>query len=424
MVYLALILPLITLLFLRKLFSRTYLNPTGILCGVWILIVSLESFFAPHFYFSYDVVFYVLIFVLFFFLGELLHSVSSKIGSKKQLFLDLNETYMDRLKKHTIYISVFSFIGAVFYLKAFVDHFGSFQAFFTAGALIRTDLFDGEIAMPFYAVVPMLFSYSAINLAMVYYVKYGFSWFQVIPFLSVLIMSFSQAARAGLVIVIFQILTGIIFRLLLKNDKNVEFKLIKPILLIIPTLFVVFTLVESFRYQNFSTSSDRIESTNDSFNVYTFGGVAGFSNYIDNIYPLDKPLTLGRYTFSSLYNVLGIDKAETGIYDQYLKVSPNNTANIYSIFRPLIEDFGFLGFLIWAFVLGVVSNFCFEKSLKGSLVTLSMSISIYIYLMFSFIAPLTQFNSFILSCVLCPGILIYLSKSKGKYHKAARIKIV
>ena len=413
MVYLSLILPLIAILCIRKLFSRTYLNPTGVLCGVWILIVSLQALFAPEFFFTYDVVFYVLVFVLCFFLGECFNAIIRRGNTNIPSPSKFIGTYKLRLKKYIIFLSVFSVIGSLLYLKAFVDHFGSFQAFLTAGALIRIDLFGGEIAIPSYTLIPLLFSYTAINLAMVYYVKYGFSWFQIIPFISVLIMAFSQASRAGLVIVIFQIISGVIFRMLIKNDKRAEFKLIRIFLIIIPVLFIIFTLVESFRYQNFSLSSDRMNSSNESFNVYTFGGISGFSTYLDKIYILDKPLTEGRYTFSSLYDMLGIAKAEKGIYDQYLKVSPNNTANIYSIFRPLMEDFGFFGMILWAFILGFIANLHFEKFLKGSLISVSISISIYIYLMFSFIAPLTQFNSFLLSCFLSPTI-INLSKYKFK----------
>ena len=375
---------MIAILFIRKAFSQTYLNPTGILCGVWILIVALMSFLAPSFFFSYDVAFNILFFVIFFFLGEFIVALSNKKDNRRYSYIEFNDGNKRRLKKYVTYFSFFSLLGSLFYLKAFVDHFGSFQAFFTAGALIREDLFGGGIIIPSYALIPALFSYTAINLAMVHYVRYGFSWVQAVPFLSVIIMSVSQASRAGMVIVIFQIISAIIFRLLMKNDKKLELKLLKIFLLIVPILFTVFTLIDSFRSQNFSMSDDKMSKTNETFYIYTFGGVSGFSTYLETIYSSDNLLTGGRYTFSSLYDLLGIAKAEAGVYDEYLKISPNNTANIYSIFRPLMEDFGFYGMVSWAFILGMISNFNFRKALNGSLISISISISIYIYLMFSF----------------------------------------
>ena len=164
-----------------------------------------------------------------------------------------------------------------------------------------------------------------------------------------------------------------------------------------------------FRYQNFEINSDSLVDITNVFSIYTFGGVAGFSSYLSDIHSFSSELTYGRYTFSSLYNILGIVKAEPGIYDQYLNISPKKTANIYSIFRPLLEDFGYFGMIIWAFFLGFISNFVFYKAINGSMIAISLAISIYIYLMFSFIAPLTQFNSFLLSCFLGP-IIIQLSK--------------
>lgn len=411
MVHLVLIFLLLIIFSIRKLFSKTYLTPTGVLCGIWMIVLFLKVIIAPDFYFNYEAVFYIFSFCLFFFIGELLFYFLSKINKTENIkyFDELREDAKFRLKKYTIWISFISLLGSLFYLKSFVDHFGSFAEFLIAGELIREDLFDGNIAIPAISLFAMLLSYSAINLSMVYYSKYGFAWFQVIPFLSVLILSFSQAARAGLVIVIFQILCGKIFRLLNKNEINVELKLLKPLLYILPTLLIIFTLIESFRYQAYEYNSERAEFTKNSFNVYTFGGVSGFSSYLDEVHKITNDLTYGRYTFSSLYSLLGIAKAETGIYEQYLNVSPTQTANIYSIFRPLLEDFGYLGMLIWALLLGMVANFSFRNSLSGSLIGISICVSIYIYLMFSFIAPLTQFNSYILSCFLSPFI-IYISK--------------
>lgn len=418
MAHLVLIVLLLIVFCLRKLFSKTYLTPTGILCGIWILILSLKVISAPDFYFSYEAGFYIFSFTLFFFIGELLFYFLSKENqaddnNEIRVFYEYGEDYKDRLKRYTIWISFISLLGSLFYLKAFVNHFGSFAEFLIAGELIRVDLFDGNIPIPAFALFSMLLSYSAINLSMVFYSKYGFAWFQTIPFLSVLILSFSQAARAGLVIVIFQILAGKIFRLLNTNDRKIEMKLLKPLLYIIPTLLIIFTLIESFRYQSYEFDSDRAEFTKNSFNVYTFGGISGFSTYLDEVHTASNDLTYGRYTFSSLYSLLGIAKAETGIYEQYLNVSPTHTANIYSIFRPLLEDFGYLGMLIWALILGMIANFSFRHSLKGALIGTSICVSLYIYLMFSFIAPLTQFNSYLLSCFLSPFI-IQMSKFRFK----------
>lgn len=418
MVHLVLIFILIIIFCARKLFSKTYLTPTGVLCGIWILILSLKVIFAPDFYFGYEAVFYISSFSMFFFIGELLFYFLSKendVEDVKEIkpFYENSEDYKNRLKRYTIWISFISLFGSLFYLKAFVDHFGSFAEFLIAGELIRVDLFDGNISIPTISLFAMLLSYSAINLSMVFYSKYGFSWFQTIPFLSVLILSFSQAARAGMVIVIFQILSGKIFRLLNKKEGKTELRLLKPLLYILPTLLIIFVLIESFRYQAYEYDSDRVEFTKGSFNVYTFGGVSGFSTYLDQVHKSTNDLTYGRYTFSSLYNLLGIAKSETGIYEQYLNVSPTHTANIYSIFRPLLEDFGYLGMLIWALILGMIANFSFRYSLRGSLIGISICVSLYIYLMFSFIAPLTQFNSYLLSCFLSP-LIIQISKFRFK----------
>ncbi|GAB3902920.1 hypothetical protein GCM10028826_01300 [Mucilaginibacter boryungensis] len=368
---------------------------------------------APDFYFSFEAAFYISVFVCCLFIGELIaYGILRKewVPTVSYTYYT-SDDYKKRLKKYTILISLMSLIGSIIYLKAFIDFFGSFAQFLIAGSLIRESLYAGSISIPVISLILGLLSYTAINLSMTYYTKFGFNWIQIIPFLSVVIMSFSQAARAGLVILIFQLFAGKIFRLFTKKSKNIELKLFKPILIIVPILITVFVLVESFRQQNFEVNNSKIEDTSASFSVYAFGGVAGFAAYLNTIRPYSENLTYGRYTFSSLYDILGIARSEPGVYNQYLKVSPSLTGNIYSIFRPLMEDFGVVGLMIWALLLGLVSNYFFTNSLKGSLISISYCITLYTYMMFSFIAPLTQFNSFILSCFLSP-LIIFIAKIK------------
>jgi len=410
MEYIILIYSLFLILVLRKTFCETYLSPTGVFCFIWTFLVLLMFFVAPEFYFSYEAVFYIVNFAFFFLIGEFIFFMSNKRKFiKERIKVFYHDNFRHRLKNYTVIFSITSLIGSLFYFKSFLDHYGSFGEFLIAGSLIRTDLFEGNIAISALSIYAMLLSYTSINLALVYYTKYGFNWFQIIPFFSVLISSFSQAARAGLVIVIFQVFAAKIFRLINLKETNIELKFLKPILYAIPVLVFIFFIVEMFRYQNFEINSDSLVDITNVFNIYTFGGVAGFSSYLSDIHLFSSELTYGRYTFSSLYNILGIVKAEPGVYDQYLNVSPKQTANVYSIFRPLLEDFGYLGMIIWAFFLGFISNFIFYKAINDSMIAISLAISIYIYLMFSFIAPLTQFNSFLLSCFLGP-VIIQLSK--------------
>ena len=412
MEYIIFIISLFLIFILRKSFSETYFSPTGLFCFLWMFLVALMFFVAPEFYFSFTTVFYIVNFTFFFFIGEFIFFILNKkrfVKQKSNVFYDDN--FQRRFRKYTIIISLTSLVGSLYYFKSFLNHYGSFAEFLIAGSLIREDLFAGNIAISSLSIFAMLLSYTSINLALVYYTKYGFKWFQIIPFLTVIIASFSQAARAGIVIVVFQIFAAKIFRLITLRETKIEFKLLKPIFYIFPFLVFIFFIVEMFRYQNFEISSDNLVGTLNVFNIYTFGGVAGFSSYLSDIELFSSPLTYGRYTFSSLYNILGIAQSEPGIYNQYLNISPKETANIYSIFRPLLEDFGYLGMILWAFYLGIISNFIFYKSINGFITYTSFGISIYIYLMFSFIAPLTQFNSFLLSCFLGPAI-IQLSKIK------------
>jgi oligosaccharide repeat unit polymerase len=406
------ILFLVIIFYFRNSLDGSYLSPTGILSGIYILMLLLFLIFAGDMFFSLKAGTYILVFVILFLIGELLGiTIHRKPLMASLTIRKYSDTFKSNLKIFIIVLSLVSFIGSLLYLNVFISYFGSFQKFLVAGSVIRSDLFFGNISIPTNILAMSLLGYSAVNLALVYYCKYGFRWFLIISFFSIFLIAFSQAGRAGLVIIIFQIFAARIIRYSI-NSTNVPLsKIFKPLLVIIPLFFIIFMGVENFRYEDFQYSKTTFSQRTETFKVYTFGGISGFTTYLNEIYPEKVIHTYGKYSFGSLFALLGIGKKEVGNYSQFLNVSPKNVVNIYTIFRPFLDDFGMIGFVVIPIFLGFISYLIYYHAIKGNLISVSWIISIYSYLLFSFIAPLTQFNSFLLSLILSP-LIISWSKYK------------
>jgi oligosaccharide repeat unit polymerase len=85
----------------------------------------------------------------------------------------------------------------------------------------------------------------------------------------------------------------------------------------------------------------------DRARVYFAGAAPTFSYWFDEV-GTGAP-TWGRATFASVADAVGLGDRELGKYTAPVTLSPGQTGNIYTVFRPLLEDFGPLGaVLAWA----------------------------------------------------------------------------
>jgi oligosaccharide repeat unit polymerase len=380
----------------------------------------MHTFFVPDFKFSYSTGFILDALIIFFFIGEFTVVVASIRFKKKKTNVNLQDAagkklFEKKLRRVIKVLGFISIVGSLMYFYVFYKYFGSLIKLFTAGWLIRSELAEGLITVPLIIRVMALMAYSALILSLVYWVYFKFKWFLTVPFVSMLIMGIAQAARAGTFMMLIMIFIAGYWRDKLNGVRHIGVRLFKRIALFSLTIIVIFTLGLAYREQNFN-----IEFFNDrqlkTYNSYAFGSISGFSVFWDQ-YSLDTDLTLGLYSFSSLFELLGIKKLAAGFYDDYLFISNsgNEQTNVYTLFRSLIEDFSVPGAFIYMFILGVIFSYAFKYAIKGNMAALSLILISYTMIVYSVIAPLTQHNTILLSFVMPPLILWVISKNS--HHK-------
>jgi oligosaccharide repeat unit polymerase len=227
-----------------------------------------------------------------------------------------------------------------------------------------------------------------------------FICFSLIP---IIILGLAQSGRAGLIYSILTVLIGVYINFLVRNKANIKFLLLYVIILSV-FILLIFILGRIHRYGlNFDLNT-LLDSVN-SITSYTFGGISGFANYID-LKMYESNLTFGSYAFSGLYQFLGLSIQEPGLYNEYVSIDQSgNITNLYTGFRPFIDDFGFIGAFSFFSFFGFLSNIFYSKFMAGYLEFLGPLIWIYLWIMLLPFVTITIFNSY-LAALFLPFILI------------------
>lgn len=417
MIHIVFIILLFMIFLLRKSFSMYYFSPTGFLCATWITFVFLMAVFAPDYFFTVQSSFYIFLFIFFFFLGEIFNNVIRKRKQKEWVPFEITDHFKNNFESGLKIMGVVSIVGSVLYLIIFANYFGGVMRLANAGWAVRGALIEGEIAVPFYVKLLLFPAYSNVILVLVYSILFRrIKWFLILPFIALFIMGFVQVGRAGFMLILFQVYIAILFRILYKNSMDggmtlKEHRLIMKSFILIFVVLLIFIGGDMLRKQDFTFDFSSINI----FRQYLFGGISAFDTFLYKREFSETEYGLGKYTFSALYDMLGISKNEFGVYLEYLKVSDKDkfTTNIFTAFRQFIDDFGIAGACFFMFLSGIVSNYYYNHAVKGHIKAISVSIVIYTIIFHSTMLSITVHNSILLTLVL-PNILLTLFSLKIK----------
>lgn len=102
--------------------------------------------------------------------------------------------------------------------------------------------------------------------------------------------------------------------------------------------------------------------------------------------------THGFYTFMSLFRLMGSQRAvPQGIFDEYYSYGDLLTGNLYTMFRGLIQDFGFIGSVVFMFTSGLLFHWGFRGMLRSG--RPAFTVAVFVFMMGYF------YSSFIISAL-------------------------
>ena len=158
------------------------------------------------------------------------------------------------------------------------------------------------------------------------------------------------------------------------------------------------TLFISMVFRTGEVSEKTILEISEKFVSYAIGHMHNVDRWFTSYQPTD--LTWGSRTFLGISNLLGIEERVQGIYPEFMNVGKNGfygISNTFTIFRPLVEDFGEVGAMVAMFVMGIFANMSLKAVTAHRAVIFNqvVLVAIFAYLMWSFSASFYAYTTYL-----------------------------
>lgn len=173
------------------------------------------------------------------------------------------------------------------------------------------------------------------------------------------------------------------------------------------------TLFISMVFRTGEVSEKAILEVSSTLISYAVGHMHSVDVWYTTYQPTD--LTWGSHTFFGISNLLGLAERVQGIYPEFMNIGKNGffgISNTFTIFRPLTEDFGEAGAMVFVFLLGVIGNMAIKAVTMHRRVVFFqvVLVALYAFLMWSFSASFYAYTTFLTMFALVFVILYAIQK--------------
>lgn len=223
-----------------------------------------------------------------------------------------------------------------------------------------------------------------------------FCWISLLPSFSILLIQNTKATWIGAV---FLFISGYLTSCVKINNKLPKISF-KKIMLIIICIFMFLGInYASMMMRIGRFDKELVNIINRKFLNYALGHIPAFDIWFsNNIRAIEYHF--GTRTFYGIADFVGISKRVQGIYTDFVSWGSYST-NVYTAFRPFIEDFGpYLGLSImflYGFIMDIIFFYVINQSFRYKGVTILSAF--YFYTLFT-ITSAWSYMSFILAFVI------------------------
>jgi len=157
-------------------------------------------------------------------------------------------------------------------------------------------------------------------------------------------------------------------------------------------------LFTSMVFRTGEISERTIHDISEKFIAYAFGQFHCFDIWYTSA--TSTSLSWGSKTFMGISNVIGLEERTQGVYAEFHQIGQNGyygMANIFTIFRSLIEDFGVVGTILVLFLIGIATKASMKNLICKNHFYLNQVFitAAYAYLMWSFATSFFTYTSYI-----------------------------
>ena len=157
-----------------------------------------------------------------------------------------------------------------------------------------------------------------------------------------------------------------------------------------------------------ATDFDTMLSLSGKVYSILFTHISNLSHWYNNM--PDYSIGFGMNNFAGIADILKIKPRQLGLYNEFNNFSFGETSNLYSIFRPTIEDLSLPGSILFFFLLGFVVSIAYKKVQNGKISFIPILSIFYAYVLESIVTSITIFNTILLSYFMLYVVIKYYSK--------------
>ena len=413
MVYLFCALIIIALLISWKYILR--LEPAGIFAALWIFFAVSALLLQNYIDLRFDGCTFILAGVIFF--------VAGTIFSDYFFRPTPSETKLELRKKWVTPLLIILLVGAMVNpLYSIILHGFSLRALLDMREVlemnkgISEDRYAGAEAHDVVNQFFLIFSYAAPVIGGLCFRLVG-KWNKVLCILTLIPCTFialTQSLKMGMIasfILFFAayIVCSYTYGLPIRMKGKIILRFALVIVGFLGTLFI------SMVFRTGEVTEKTILEISEKFVSYAVGHMHNIDMWYTSYQPTD--LTWGSRTFLGISNILGIEERVQGIYPEFLNVGKNGffgISNTYTIFRPLVEDFGEVGAMVAMFIMGVIGNMALKAVIahRATIFNQVVLVALFAYLMWSFSASFYAYTTYLAMFVVA-YILLNLIQTKA-----------
>lgn len=236
-------------------------------------------------------------------------------------------------------------------------------------------------------------------------------FFGIMGFLPALSNMLVQNTKSELLSSIFLFVSAMIVANIYLNKKiHVKIRDVFKSIMVVVIIFIGLILTMLFRLG--SITPQNVQVILNKFLVYAFGHVPAFDDWFGK-YQGISDYGFGTNTFIGFFNFIGVSERVQGVYSEYILVE-GFSANVYTAFRGMIEDFGITGSVGFFMILMTVVAFSYHSLVRRTNIYLSSFILLngYFFIFYSFIISSWSYISYIFALFLFLPYLMVVRSSK------------
>lgn len=167
---------------------------------------------------------------------------------------------------------------------------------------------------------------------------------------------------------IYSICLFVLFFIENYKKKNANLKIVQIVIVFLLVFVLAFFLLGKTKQYSSGIFS--------SLSIYGGSGLYDFNLWIEEF---NEPLMYGKSTFYTFLNSLqtilkpfGFDASDFGLvtrFDPFINYTSQNgyyySSNIYTALKPYVEDFGYLGVIVYPFIIGAFYQWLFLRAKKS-----------------------------------------------------------